>query len=67
MTIATRGSNAVEELAKVLGLDTSKTHRFSLSMSADDVVTMHAEVYPDEDQLTEFVKIIKKYELVEKK
>ena len=65
--IAVSGKNeACLEIAKILGFDINKTKGIEIRMYADEVVTVKAEVFPDEEQLRLIGFVLKRFVLVEK-
>lgn len=64
MVAITGKDRACIEIAKSLGFDINKTKGIEIRMYAGEVVTVKAEIYPDDKQLGLIGSIIKNFKLV---
>ncbi|MCF8012491.1 MAG: hypothetical protein K9L56_14560 [Clostridiales bacterium] len=59
-------TQALLEMCRAFGLPENKVKSFTLKAEANDFLTVSAEMYLEEDNMSDLIEIIRKYELVEK-
>jgi len=66
MATSEMNMEAAKDLCKIFGLEPDNVKSFSLRMDNDELILVNFEIYVEDKQLKETVRVFQRYELVER-